>query len=339
MEFRRSDVRKSVLLPRRSLAVMAHECRYAWCALQGCEVPSQHACPLPRCLALRGASICMLLTSFVVETCCPAVVAQLCESIAPHGADIACPRRPRPHRTHGWGAGKWVPCDVHHAGSTTYRTERQTTSMGTSSTESLSAYPSHSGGRAGSHARASTLTCATAKAARCHPHVFCSYSSSSNNSPASTQKHGDALTPALQAVQLCQHVHRVLAVSMAPAGGRPRGSMTGRTVPQHKQCVKASSVMTSWLVGRLPLHRNPQRQAAKLHRLLAGTRPTIFRMRLPHARAIVLRQVISPNRGGWPAMMVIRSVFGSWRWSTCTGCTRPSPLTSAPPGVLLGSAL
>lgn len=32
MEFRRDGVYKSVLLPRRSLVVMAHECRYGWCA-------------------------------------------------------------------------------------------------------------------------------------------------------------------------------------------------------------------------------------------------------------------------------------------------------------------
>jgi alkylated DNA repair protein alkB homolog 8 len=31
MEFRRGGNRKSLLLPRRSLVVMAHESRYAWC--------------------------------------------------------------------------------------------------------------------------------------------------------------------------------------------------------------------------------------------------------------------------------------------------------------------
>lgn len=32
MEFRRDGERKCLFLPRRSLAVMAGECRYAWCA-------------------------------------------------------------------------------------------------------------------------------------------------------------------------------------------------------------------------------------------------------------------------------------------------------------------
>lgn len=34
MEFRRGDERRGLFLPRRSLVVMAGECRYAWCAPQ-----------------------------------------------------------------------------------------------------------------------------------------------------------------------------------------------------------------------------------------------------------------------------------------------------------------
>jgi hypothetical protein len=201
MEFRRGDVRKCVLLPRRSLVVMAHECRYGWCA--------SSALPWPLFLCDRSVSNVHkhVLLCLALLAACSFPLPRSVEEIPQQGTSMLWAAK-ESNKTCG-------PDCCSSAGSTTSHTEERITSTGKWSTENHSACLSRSGRPEGSVVRVPGQTCVTARTALYHQHACCSCSSnSSSKGPASTLPLERAAVVSLcHTVKLFQSLHGNLCMS------------------------------------------------------------------------------------------------------------------------------